>query len=72
MDLSNEEIVAAIKKWQKESVKNTLHCDKDNCWEVVEPVIRGDVVVLMCVNCNALFEDMLKRLLEENNLIWCI
>lgn len=61
---SNEDVVSAVNKWQETS-DETLRCSNDNCWDFLEPIIVGDKVILKCMNCKALYENMLEGVLEN-------
>ena len=63
-ELSNKEIVDAVKKWQDSD--KIFHCDNDNCWDILEPVIEEGKVVLKCINCGAIMAPwMLKNILQS-------
>ena len=64
-ELSNEEVIRAIVKWQKAAGDKALRCDNKNCWDVLEPIIAKGQVILRCVTCKALYEYMAPKLLEK-------
>ena len=63
-ELSNKEILDAVKKWQNSD--KIFYCDNDNCWDILVPGIEEGKVVLECINCGAVMAPwMLENILSS-------
>ena len=58
--MSNQEIMDKVRKWQASApFEDVLRCNNDNCWDILEPVIVRNDVVLRCIHCKAIMPQFI-------------